>query len=418
MNPQSINLNTQNFVNDPQRRTPIILTAAVVVAILLRLALALIHPFSFPDSVDYDGLARALIHGLPYEIHGLLATRIPGFPLLVAAIYALCGPSVKAILIFQAFLGGASTALVYLFARPISIPIALLAAWLAAIDPLSIGFSAALLSEAIFTFLLIASICMLARVTETRRISDWVLSGLLWSAAVYMRASAVWLILPLAFCASGSVHFSPPLFRPNSWRGPAISIAIVLIALLPWQFRNYAIFHDHFFRLTTLEGISLYEAVYPDADGGPKQDIIPLPPEMHAMNESQRNDEWARRAHAFIWSDPFRIAALAFRKAARTWSPWMNASDFQSPLVQSVMILWHIPLFIFALIGLAGRALSRKMKAMLLIPILYFTAVHALFLGSVRYRVPLMPLVCILAAAGITSTISHVRTKRAPAATV
>jgi hypothetical protein len=42
-----------------------------------------------------------------------------------------------------------------------------------------------------------------------------------------------------------------------------------------------------------------------------------------------------------------------------------------------------------------------KVAPVLWIPILYFTALHALFLGSVRYRAPLMPIVCIFAAAAI-----------------
>lgn len=36
----------------------------------------------------------------------------------------------------------------------------------------------------------------------------------------------------------------------------------------------------------------------------------------------------------------------------------------------------------------------------------YFTVVHALFLGSVRYRVPLMPLVDLAAAVGAVVVVS------------
>jgi hypothetical protein len=228
---------------------------------------------------------------------------------------------------------------------------------------------------------------------ETRRFFWWPLLGLTWAAAVYMRASALWLILPLLAWSL--------LTHPRKIIGPVLAFVLVLLALLPWQLRNYAIFHESFFRLTTLEGISLYEAVYPGADGSPKQDTLTLPPEMSTMNESQRNNEYAHRAWHDIFADPARIAALGLRKIARTWSPALNAAEFRNPTIQFAMLLWHIPLFFLALAGLFLAKMPMNLKSLLLLPILYFSAVHALFLGSVRYRVPLMPLVCLFAAAGL-----------------
>jgi hypothetical protein len=42
----------------------------------------------------------------------------------------------------------------------------------------------------------------------------------------------------------------------------------------------------------------------------------------------------------------------------------------------------------------------------LLLPALYFTAVHALSVGSLRYRVPAEPPLAVLAAAGAARVIS------------
>jgi hypothetical protein len=72
------------------------------------------------------------------------------------------------------------------------------------------------------------------------------------------------------------------------------------------------------------------------------------------------------------------------------------------------MTLWNVPLLALALLGLAFR-MRRDLLLLLLIPIAYFTAVHALFLGSVRYRTPLMPLVCLLAAHAITKALKWSR---------
>ena len=79
------------------------------------------------------------------------------------------------------------------------------------------------------------------------------------------------------------------------------------------------------------------------------------------------------------------------------------------------MVLWHLPLFILALIGILKKGIPPHLKGLLLIPILYFTAVHALYLGSVRYRVPLMPIVCLFAAEGIMQLVKPRRGGKPPA---
>ncbi len=417
----------------------------VGLAVGIRISLGLMHPFHLPDSLDYDTLARALVAHQPYacgnqnpaaaDVAPYLASRMPGYPLFLAAIYAL-GGGVKAVMVLQGLMGGMIVILTYLIGKRLHEPAALLAALLLALDPLSIGFSAALLSETPFTLCLLASLWLCLKVlpqvvptpssavrtpcgtdrahshSKARSLLPWFALGILWAIAVYLRASALWLILPLSLAASPRRLLAASL----------IPLALTLALLSPWLIRNYSLFHSGPFRLTTLEGISLYEAVYPAADGSPKQDQInrALPPDIQTLNEAQRNDEWSRRAWSHITSDPARLARLALDKIARTWSPWFNAAEFRAPPIQWLMSLWNIPLFACALLGIAiSFRRSRRAAALLLIPILYFTALHALFLGSVRYRVPLMPLVCLFAAAGIFHLLKCLRlSKRLSSAAV
>jgi 4-amino-4-deoxy-L-arabinose transferase-like glycosyltransferase len=370
----------------------------------LRAALGWMHPFNFPDSADYKALAHALVTHQPYVAGGYVASRMPGYPLLLAGV-EMVGGGDRAIMVLQALMGALIVWLIYLVGKRLSTTTALIAAAFAAFDPLSIGFSAAVLTETPFTLCLVASIWLGVRIIESRNGLKawrlWVALGVVWGIGVYLRASALWAIVPLSLAAA---YFAAvPQRRLAAWvLPPLIPLAIIFALLTPWLVRNYSIFHTHPLRLTTLEGISLYEAVYPDADGGPKQDIINrnLPAEMQSMNEAERNDEWNRRAWQDIRNDPGRIAKLAVIKIARTWSPWFHAADFRAGPIQWLMALWNVPLLALALVGLFGR-MRRDVLILLVIPIGYFTAIHALFLGSVRYRVPLMPLVGILAAHGV-----------------
>src|SRR5206468_931542 len=45
--------------------------------------------------------------------------------------------------------------------------------------------------------------------------------------------------------------------------------------------------------------------------------------------------------------------------------------------------------------------------AFLLAPVLYFTLVHMIFVGSVRYRVPVMPTLYIFAGAAVASVLTR-----------
>jgi len=42
----------------------------------------------------------------------------------------------------------------------------------------------------------------------------------------------------------------------------------------------------------------------------------------------------------------------------------------------------------------------------LLLPAIYFTLLHMLFVGSVRYRLPAMPMIVVLSAVGIASLLT------------
>jgi hypothetical protein len=396
------------------------LPLAVGLAVGLRATLAITHSFSFPDSPDYVQLAKAILSHETYTAGGNFAARMPGYPVFIALVHAIFGvhedpnhPEV-ALLLVQALMGGACVVMVYTLGRRVSHAVGLAAAFLAAVDPLSIGFSAAILSEAPYTFFLLLALCIAARLMEGRPLGrmpewvSWVMLGAVWGIGVYFRGSALWGIVPVAawtacvrwqnaraaqaHADSTRASVMPALFA-------LLAIVISLATLVPWQIRNYRLFHSGITRLTTLEGMSLYEAVYPGADGGPKQMTIPVPPEITAMDEAQRSDEWSHRAWKEIESDPLRIAKLAVIKFGRTWSPMFNAQDFNIRPIQVLMALWHIPLFLLALLGIPR--VPAAVRILLLVPLVYFTLIHALFLGSVRYRVPLMPVVCLFAAAGL-----------------
>src|ERR1017187_628970 len=134
----------------------------------------------FPDAGYYWLLARAIRLGTPYEIveWGNIAhraLRTPGYPLFLAACQACFGERPLAVRFVQAVLGTVSVWLVYHLTRQIvaksvgqqsiqqlrpNAP--LVAAALTAFNPYYVAMSELILSEALFTPLLLLSLWCLA----------------------------------------------------------------------------------------------------------------------------------------------------------------------------------------------------------------------------------------------------------------
>lgn len=371
-----------------------------IVALALRAIVAIAHPFYLPDSVDYSALAKAIVGGRAYEVHGMLAQRLPGYPIFIAAFYYVFGFHHLPVLLAQAGLGALTVVFTAMLGRCVSPVVGLLAGALAAIDPLGIGFAASLLSEPLFTCVFILSLILLRRLMENPSPPWlWICFAVLWAIAVYVRAEVSLCLFPLLAWA---VYVAPKgIQRRKSIKGSMVTLLVVLVCLMPWWMRNYGLFHQDFFRFSTLQGISLYEAVYSGATGGPRQSDLVIPPSIRHLNESQRDLAWTHLAFMEMIHHPWRIIRLAFVKIARTWSPWLHAKGYANPAINVVLTLWYVPMFILAIMGLWRYPIRTPLFGILLVPIVYSTCMHAVFIGSVRYRVPVMPLVVILAAIGV-----------------
>jgi len=84
--------------------------AIVGIALFARLAFVVVMPRTilWPDGLEYDAVARSLReHGT----YGLQTLRPPGYPTLIAGVYALFGESLLALRVVEAVLGAAGVAI-------------------------------------------------------------------------------------------------------------------------------------------------------------------------------------------------------------------------------------------------------------------------------------------------------------------
>lgn len=149
-------------------RHQLLLVLAVALALRLAVfiaALAEPHRFWRPDSGGYLGLAGHLHPAYLGEERGhwfaLGLERTPVYPLFIKAVYETFGSHYEAVIAVQLFLSTATVALTYWLAtRLVSREVALVAAFLLAIDPASVVYGNLLLTETLFTFLLTLAVLL------------------------------------------------------------------------------------------------------------------------------------------------------------------------------------------------------------------------------------------------------------------
>lgn len=361
--------------------------------------------FEYPDEELHWQLAAHLVHdGSLVTEDGRFAARMPLYPLFLAPCAVLGSVGVLLARLAQAVVGAATVIVAHRLARAAAGPrAALIGGLLVACDPFGIFFGNLLLTETLFTFLGVA-LTACAWAVMTRSPGNWrAWSGVaaIGAAAILTRPSAAgWLpLLWLLILALG---------RDRRRIGPRLVACPVVLALLllPWGLRNQAVLRDYAW-LSTNGGVTLYDAQGPQADGSSNQAFLLQMAELHGLGEVERDRLLKRLAVQQMRSDPGRVLRLAGVKFLRTWSPLPNVTEYRTGPAAVAGAAYTVLLLAGTVAAVvrawgdrrqASAADRRRLLALVALPLLYFTVVHCVYIGSVRYRVPLMPLMALVAA--------------------
>ena len=364
----------------------------------------------FPDEQQYWSMATTLRSGggLRDEL-GFQATRMPLYPLalslfsgldrgvvMVKAAHWLTG-ALAAVLI-----AGAGT---LLFDRRVGVLTGLSVAF----DPFLVFFSSLLLTETLFVtalagLWLVLAPCLRPGGGTLRR---WLVVGLVGVVIVYTREAGLGLIgLTLGFVVVIR------RFDRTTLAGAALAAALVVVALLPWAARNRRVTGEWCW-LTTRAGISLYDGVGPEATGGSDLGDIKQMPAVSKLSEVEWNRYFLRESFKAISEDPGRVLGLACTKLGRMWNPFPNVETYQSSWTRVVSGVWMLPLFAGTAISVVLLPISDKKRGLsitlfLLLPAVYLSVLHSLFVGSVRYRLGAIPMLEMLAAATLVAIIDRI----------
>jgi 4-amino-4-deoxy-L-arabinose transferase-like glycosyltransferase len=336
---------------------------------------------TLPDQREYLDLGHNLLAGQGLQFsdarfgQSVWAYRTPGYPLLVAA----CDADVRIIRLVQALLDSSTVLAVFLLARKwLSPELSLLAAAIVALDPLLVFFSGTILSETLFTAMLVWGLVLLFH----GRPATWAGAAIL-ALAVLVRPSAIVLPAILALAANRKIAVA--------------ALGMTVLVLFPWAMRNHNRLGAWVWT-TTNSGITRYDGFHPGATGASDQSFLRDMPQLSQMGEIERSQYLNGLADQFIHDHPAECVELGVVKIARLWSPFPLSRQFSRPLYIAVALAHSLPLICLSLAAVLLRRLPSKALAMLLAPAIYFTVIHAASVASLRYRVPVEPLLAVLAA--------------------
>ena len=392
------------------------------------------------DSRGYDAWARQIAAGdwLGRDVF----YQAPLYPYFLGAMYAVVGHDLLVVRIVQALLGATSFALVgYAAARLISPRAGLIAGLMLAFYAPAIFFDGLLQKSVLDVFFVCVSLAIIAQIIAdggTR--ASWASLGLAMGALALTRENALALIAVITLWAffyhRGAENSCASTSVLRDRRGPHSSAAVWFVAgvaaiLLPVAIRNSTV-GGGFYLTTSQLGSNLYIGNSARADGSyvalregrgspefERSDATDLAEQAtgRRLTPAEVSSYWIRQTLAEIRRDPAHWLALLAWKARLLVSSTEiidtesqeSHAEYSWPLRVTGSV-WHFGLLLPLAIMGACATWSRRQQ---LWPIYALAATYAasviLFFVVARYRLPLVPLLIVLAAAGLTALIGSRR---------
>lgn len=369
----------------------------------------------FPDEQRFLASAVRLAASGEFWVGSNRAWEMPGTALFFAPAVWLFGPqaAILPIRFAQAVLVVVQCGLIAFIARRLFADrlAGFVAACMAALYPFFLFYQGLLLSETLFNTWLIAGVAALIWWRERGlRIDGALVVACLCFAAATMTKATLTILPPLLLAVSAWIAGA-------NWRRALVILlaASCLYAafMSPWWIRNAALLGS-FVPFTTSSASNLYLGNNPhnrDAGIDWSSDVEPdLVARIEALpDELARQRAYSHAARDYIKDNPAAFLQAAAKKFVRFWNIVPNAAEFRSGLYSLVSALSFGPVLVLALICALRRRQQWRALAPLYLGIGYFTFVHVVTIASLRYRLPLEPLLIVLAAEPIAALIEALR---------
>ena len=408
------------------------LVAVVLCSLILRLIyLAEVRHnpfFEHPrlDALFHDIWAQGIASG--DVIGNKVFFRAPFYPYFLAAFYAVFGHNYVVPRIAQHLLGILSLVVLYLLARRLfGIRTAVAATLLASFNAILIYFEGELLFDSLLVLACLIWLLIIEKCREQHSPRLWLWAGIVYGVICCIRPPFL-AIAPLLF---GGLAWNS--FASGSGReGRRIVFALVLgclLPILPITIRNYIVGND-LVLIAYQGGVNFFIGNNPEADGhssmmpGPRgaswenrDETYLVEKELgHPPSPSEESWFWYKKGIQFMVDEPLQYASLLAKKAYLFWN-WYeipNNQNFYSFRKYSALLrLLPIGFWLVGPLGLLGIIMAVRERRNLF-PIgfvLSYAAIMILFFVCDRFRLPIVPFLCIFGAYALVSIFDMTRRK-------
>ena len=283
--------------------------------------------------------------------------------------------------------------------------------------PNLIFFTSILSSELYFIALTMGGLYFWSRATGTFWL-NLLLCGLIWGLACYIRPVIVLFPAAMLIAALSQGGRATMLAAVKT----VASIGLIVLIVSPWTVRNEAVIGKAYL-VSSNFGTNLWMGNNPDSAGG----YTPLPPEVKAMSEVEREEYLGGKAKDYIRENPSRFGAMVGKRLVdlhgrETIGVVWNEQVLQGYvggtglfLLKLVASGYWVMLVLAALGGVVLRVRQERLWA-LFHPVFggwaYFTAVHVIIVSGDRYHMPSAPFVVLLAGVMLAAIVQRFKAGR------
>jgi hypothetical protein len=132
--------------------------------------------------------------------------------------------------------------------------------------------------------------------------------------------------------------------------------------------------------------------------GSTKGDDMDLSIFSHIKDPIERNSAMKQAAFEFIKENPEKFVELAGLKFIRFWRLWPYAPEYETTKYIVMSLLSYGVVLLLSILFIMKYLKEYFWKVLpIILLIAYFTAVHMVLIGSIRYRLPIEPFLIIFA---------------------
>ena len=384
-------------------------------------------PTTIMDEQHYARIATSVMagDGFAWGPGSPTSIRPPLYPGTLAALWTVFGAgNLQVVRALQIVLAGLTAVLLYwLGTRAFDERVGRFAAAAFWLYPSFIFFNVLILTETLFTFLLVAFVLLAVMLVQNPRPANALGCGVVLGLGALTR-SVLWPV-PAVFCPL------LVLLLPRTRERFALAALVFLgyaLVVAPWAVRNTRL-QGVVTIVDTMGGLNLRMGNYEHTPDDRMWDAVALEGTQNwasalkqeypgrTFTEGEK-DKWAqKKAFEYMLTHPGITLRRSVIKFADFWGlerefiAGVQKGMFSPPLwftvIASLCILASLP--IVAIAAAAGAWLTipsdRRVHVLLLLPVMAIAGVHVLAFGHSRYHLPLIPVMAVYASALIVHGI-------------